>query len=135
MKNKNQNQVCFKNNCFKVELAITPEEQERGLMFKKDLKEDEGMLFVFQDEGEYSFWMKNTFIPLDIIWVNQNEEVVFISENAQPCSENNCPSIDSGEKARYVLELKGGVSKSINLTVGGKAEIEIKIPVAKKVNF
>ena len=135
MKNKNQNQVCFKNNCFKVELAVTPEEQTQGLMFRKKLKANEGMLFIFQDEEERSFWMKNTFISLDIIWINQNKEVVFISENTQPCSENDCFSINPGKKARYVLELKGETSKNIGLTVGEKAEIDIKISVAKKAGF
>ena len=126
-RNKKEKEVCFKNNCFKVELAVTLVEQERGLMFRKNLKQDEGMLFVFKEEGEHPFWMKDTLIPLDIIWINQNKEVVFISENTQPCSENQCASINPDKKAQYVLELKGGTSQNINLTVGDKIDIKIFI--------
>lgn len=126
-RNKKEEKVCFKNNCFKVELAVTPEEQKQGLMFRKNLKEEEGMLFVFKEEEEHPFWMKNTLIPLDIIWINQNKEVVFISENTQPCSENDCNSINPDKKSQYVLELKGGVSKNIDLRVGNKIDIKIFI--------
>ncbi len=124
-RNKKEGEVCFKNNCFKVELAVTPEEQEQGLMFRKNLNQDEGMLFVFKEEGEHSFWMKNTLIPLDIIWINQNKEVVFISENTQPCSENHCVSINPDKKAQYVLELKGGRVRDIGLKIGDKMDIKI----------
>lgn len=119
------NEVCFKNNCFKVELAVTPEEQKQGLMFRKNLKQNEGMLFVFKEEGEHPFWMKDTLIPLDIIWINQNKEVVFMSENTQPCSENHCASINPDKKAQYVLELKGGRVRDIGLKIGDKMDIKI----------
>ena len=124
-RNKKEGEVCFKNNCFKVELAVTPEEQEQGLMFRKNLNQDEGMLFVFKEEGEHPFWMKDTLIPLDIIWINQNKKVVFISENTQPCSENNCNSINPDKKAQYVLELKGGRVRDIGLKIGDKMDIKI----------
>jgi len=119
------NEVCFKNNCFKVELAVTLKEQEKGLMFRKNLNQDEGMLFVFKEEGEHPFWMKDTLIPLDIIWINQNKEVVFISENTQPCSENHCVSINPDKEAQYVLELKGGRVRDIGLKIGDKMDIKI----------
>src|SRR4030042_2848822 len=67
-----QNQVCFKKHCFSVELAVTPEEREEGLMFRKNLDSDKGMLFIFEKEGKYGFWMKKTLIPLDIIWIDDN---------------------------------------------------------------
>jgi len=124
-RNKKEGKVCFKNNCFKVELAVTPEEQKQGLMFRKNLDQDEGMLFVFKEEEEYLFWMKDTLIPLDIIWINQNKEVVFISENTQPCSENDCNSINPDKKAQYVLELKGGRVRDIGLKIGDKMDIKI----------
>ena len=115
-------QVCFNNHCFNVELAITPEEKNRGLMFRK-LDLYGGMLFVFKEEGEYSFWMKNTSIPLDIVWIDKNNEVVFISENAQPCKESFCQKINPYKNAKYVLEVNGGISKSINLTEGDKISL------------
>jgi len=108
-----------------VELAITQEEQVLGLMFRKSLDRNKGMLFFFDEEGEHSFWMKDTLIPLDIIWINQNGEVVFISENTQPCQENICPFISTDKKAKYVLEINAGISKEIDLKVGDKLEINL----------
>lgn len=125
-KNERKGQVCFRNNCFEVELAITREEKMLGLMFRKSLGLNKGMLFVFDEEGFASFWMKNTLIPLDIIWINENKEVVFISENTQPCEGSSCPSINPDQKAKYVLEINAGVSKEIDLKVGDKLEINYR---------
>jgi len=118
---KEPNQVCFKNYCFEVELAKTSEEINRGLMFREKLEQNKGMLFIFQEEEEYSFWMKNTLIPLDIIWINENKEIVFINENAQPCKEENlCSPINPGTKEKYVLEINGGTAEKIGLKIGDK---------------
>ncbi|MDP2966818.1 MAG: DUF192 domain-containing protein [bacterium] len=117
---KNQSQVCFKDNCFTVELAITTQERTRGLMFREKLDLDKGMLFIFENGGEYSFWMKNTLIHLDIIWINKDKEVVFISKNTQPCKSDPCPTINPDKKAQYVLELNGGITDKIGLEVGDK---------------
>lgn len=123
---RGRNRVCFKDNCFEVELAKTDEERMLGLMFRKSLGQNRGMLFIFPEEGIYSFWMKNTRIPLDIIWINENKDVVFISEHTQPCKEDFCPSITPPEKAKYVLEINGGVSKEIGLGVGDSVELYFK---------
>jgi len=113
-----QNQVCFKDNCFAVELAKTPEQQSQGLMFRETLAANQGMLFIFKEEGIYPFWMKNTLIPLDIIWLDKNKSVVFISENTQSCEKDICPSIYPTGQTQYVLELNGGTAKKIGLSVG-----------------
>lgn len=118
-------QVCFKNYCFNVELAIKPEQRRQGLMFRDHLDLDKGMLFVFKDEARYSFWMKNTLIPLDIIWINRNKEIVFISHSTQPCEKDPCPSIIPTQKAKYVLEINQGISKKIDLKVGDKIDFNI----------
>ena len=118
-----QNQVCINDNCFYVELATTPEDRARGLMFREHLDPDKGMLFIFEEEGVHSFWMKNTLIPLDIIWISEDQEVVFISKNTQPCKTDICPSINPGKKAKYVLEVNGGISDKLELSVGDKALI------------
>jgi len=115
------NRVCFKNHCFDVELAKTAAEISRGLMFKENLGQNKGMLFAFEKESEYPFWMKNTLIPLDIIWINENKEVVFISENAQPCFEESpCLSINPDKNAKYILEINGGLAGKIGLKIGDK---------------
>ena len=121
---KNQGRVCFDGHCFDVELAVTPVQKSLGLMFREKLDSQEGMLFVFNQEGQHSFWMKNTLIPLDIIWINKDQEIVFISENTQPCKKTLCPMVKPTENAKYVLEINGGLSKEIGLMVGDRAEIE-----------
>jgi hypothetical protein len=119
-----KNQVCFKNNCFNVELALTEKEKEKGLMFRKSLGQNWGMFFVFDKEEKYSFYMKNTLIPLDIIWINANNEVVFISENTMPCEKDFCPSIEPVREAKYVLEINGGLVEKIGLKIGDKLEFK-----------
>jgi uncharacterized membrane protein (UPF0127 family) len=103
------NQVCIRDRCFEVELAVTPEERAQGLMGRNKLDADKGMLFIFEEEGNHSFWMKDTMIPLDIIWINSGMEIVFISGYTQPCELlKSCPSVTPPEKARYVLEVGAG---------------------------
>jgi|GEM_PF-392092 len=112
--------VCDNDNCFYAEITQSVEDLETGLMFRKYLDQDRGMLFVFPNEGKYSFWMKNTLIPLDLIWINANKEVVSLVKNAQPCRENICTSIIPNQKASYVLELNAGTVEKINLKIGDK---------------
>ena len=116
--NTKQTLVCIKDNCFRAELATTPAERARGLMFREHLDEDKGMLFIFENDGKPSFWMKNTLIPLDIIWIDENKEVVFISKNAQPCKADFCPTITPSKNAKYVLELNANTTDKIGMSVG-----------------
>ncbi|MCK5044376.1 DUF192 domain-containing protein [Candidatus Parcubacteria bacterium] len=127
LNNKKENQVCFKKHCFSVELAETSAERSKGLMFREQLDEDKGMLFVFPAEQEASFWMKNTLIPLDIIWFNENKEVLFIKKDAQPCGTDKCLSINSGVEAQYILELNAGVADEIGLIIGDKAIFDFTV--------
>ena len=124
--NKKQTQLCFENNCFDVELALTSKEKKQGLMFRDYLGKNKGMLFVFVTEEEYGFWMKNTLIPLDIIWLNEDKKVVFISKNNQPCKNDECSTINPDKKAKYVLELNGGTTNKIGLEVGDRANFNIE---------
>jgi len=118
-------EVCFDTRCFSVELAITPQEQARGLMYSKELPKDIGMLFVFNEEEIQSFWMKNTLIPLDMIWINSNSTVVDYYKDAKPCSDDICIPIRPKEKAIYVLELNAGTIDSTGLSIGDSVEIKI----------
>lgn len=106
-------EVCIQKNCFHVKLAQTPQERQIGLMNVTNLPEDEGMLFIFPKEGDYAFWMKDTLIPLDIIWINQNLEIVNIA-TAQPCNEV-CPVIRSKYPALYVLELNASITSRLEI--------------------
>ena len=95
-------------------------------MFRKSLDYNKGMLFVFENVSEHNFWMKNTLIPLDIIWIDENNKVVFIKENAQPCKGGLCESIRSGKKAKYVLEINTGICSSLGLEAGDFIDIKIR---------
>lgn len=118
--------ICVKNKCFEVEIAQTQKEKEAGLMNRKHLDPDKGMLFLFENDGVYNFWMKNTLIPLDIIWIDKNKKVVFIKENAMPCNLEDCETFHPTQKARYVLEINGGLAEKYGLKVGD--EVEIALP-------
>jgi len=98
-----------------VEIADNSEERSEGLMFKDDL--EGGMLFVFEEPGIYSFWMKDTLIPLDIMWIDQGR-IVFIQEDVQPCYLDICPSYTSDIESNYVLELNSGDVDRLGIEVG-----------------
>lgn len=117
--------VCFKNNCFSVELAKTAEAQGRGLAGRQSLDKNKGMLFIFEQEGIYPFWMKNTLIPLDIIWIDKDRKVVFINKNSRPCGVTDCPRINSENRAKYILEINAGISEELGLKIGDQAELNI----------
>lgn len=102
---------------FSVELAVTPEEHERGLMFRKELPEGRGMLFDFKTEQSVEFWMHNTYIPLDIIFIRGDGRILRIAENAQPLSDAHIPS---GGPIRGVLEVIGGTAKKLGIVAGDR---------------
>lgn len=114
--------ICFQQACFTIEVADEPVEQMKGLMSREELPEDQGMLFVFDEDQRYSFWMKNTLIPLDMIWLDKDMRVVYIESNVPPCEEEPCSSYSPPVAARYVLELNAGVAKNIRLNVGDVVE-------------
>jgi len=101
-----------------VEIADTPEERAAGLMHREFLAEDMGMLFVFEEQKEQSFWMKNTLMPLDMIFVDENFEIVDVKENVQPCEADPCPSYHSNAPAKYVIEVNGGFAEKNVILVG-----------------
>lgn len=104
----------------KVDLALTADEQERGLSGRNFLGEDEGMLFVFNQADKYSFWMKDMRFPIDIIWISDDLRVVFLKENVSP--ETYPEAFTPSQNARYVLEVSAGFSKKENLKPGDRVE-------------
>lgn len=115
--------VCFDSDCFAVEIAATSAEREKGLMERQSLDADKGMLFIYDKPGYYSFWMKNTLIPLDMVWLDQDRRVVFINENAQPCKDERCPVVTPVIESQYVFEAGAGTVKKIGLRYGDKAKL------------
>jgi uncharacterized membrane protein (UPF0127 family) len=101
---------------FTIEVADSPEERERGLMFREDMDDDHGMLFVFEEQRDVSFWMKNTPMPLDLIFISQDGTVKAI-KRGQPFSE---AMISPGVPVRFVLELKAGTAAESDIADGDK---------------
>ena len=114
------NTVAINEKVFKVEIADNAQSRALGLMFREHLDEDKGMLFIFDDEAERYFWMKNTKMPLGMIFMDKDGIILNIV-TAEPCKEDPCQSYASEDKAKYVLEINAGESK--NIGVGEKAEI------------
>ena len=109
-----ENKICFENKvCIPIEVMDNPLSRQFGLMYRNSL--EGGMLFVFDHTDEYSFWMKNVRFPIDMILLDENETILNIIENVQPCYQEPCPVYTS--KARYVLEVNAGFSEKNRLKI------------------
>lgn len=118
---KKVEEVCFYDQCIQAEVARTAEERGHGLMHREFLDEDAGMLFFFPQSSRQSFWMKNTLIGLDIIWMDKDKKIVFIAPNVLPCETEHCPVYTPDKAAKYVLEVNAGVATDMGLKVGDQA--------------
>lgn len=110
------------DDIFKVEVADTPEKKMQGLMFRSSLENDKGMIFPFDGEAERAFWMKDTLIPLDMIFISKDKVIANII-TAMPCREMPCKNYLSGTPAMYVLEINAGEAAKRNIKTGDKIEI------------
>ena len=114
---------------FKVEIADDDAERARGLMFRDELATGTGMLFIHEDEQPQAYWMKNTRIPLDILYFDNDRKLVTQQRNVPPCSGGNrCPSYSSDQPARYVLELNAGEAERLKLQDGAEMTFGKGIP-------
>ena len=106
---------------FKVELAVRDNERQRGLMYREKLADDEGMLFLFERQQPLAFWMKNTWIALDMLFIRDDLTILGIVEGAEPLttSSRKVPG-----ESRFVLELRGGLSSELGLQAGQKVRFE-----------
>jgi hypothetical protein len=102
---------------FQVEIADDPQERSKGLMFRREMAPEQGMLFDYGEEQPASFWMKNTYIPLDMIFVKADGTIESIAERTTPMSER---SIKSQGPVRFVLEINGGLSDELGIEPGDK---------------
>lgn len=119
------NQVCFQQRCFTVEVVQKQEELYRGLQFRRTLAPDAGMLFVFAKSSPYAFWMKNTLIPLDMIWMDYAHHIVYIAHDVPPCKADPCPTYTPSAAALYVLEINAGYAAGLGIKVGDTAEFRL----------
>jgi hypothetical protein len=102
---------------FVVELATNDEERSRGLMFRRELPEGRGMLFDFERDQPVSFWMHNTYIPLDMIFIRGDGRILRIAENTEPMSDRLVPS---GGPVRAVLEVIAGTARKLGIAAGDR---------------
>jgi uncharacterized membrane protein (UPF0127 family) len=116
----------------KAELAFTDETRAQGLMYRKSMPQDAGMLFLFPSLDQHSFWMKNTLIPLDMIWINDRKEIVYYV-TATPCKKDPCDSYVPMQKAQYVLEVNSGFASKHHLKIGDKVEFNIPQDIEDRV--
>ena len=107
-----------------IEIADDDDLRAQGLMYRDHLAPGAGMLFFFPQEGEYPFWMKNTRIPLDIIWVDANRRIAHVKHEVPPCHVPDCPSYPPDAIAKYVLEIAGGEAARHGLKKGDLLRFE-----------
>jgi uncharacterized membrane protein (UPF0127 family) len=107
-----------------VEVASDEATREQGLMYRDQLAEDRGMIFLFPQPGIYPFWMKNTLIPLDMIWIDGNHHVVDVAANVPPCKADPCPSVPPKGSALFVLETAAGVAAKHRVAKGAPLRFE-----------
>ena len=108
-----------------AEIADTPEAREQGLMERKGLAENEGMIFIFPDERQMTFWMKNTLIPLDVLFFDKNGNFLS-SQTMQPCTGDPCNLYPSGKPAKYALELAAGFVTMKGVGLGWRLVLPVR---------
>jgi uncharacterized membrane protein (UPF0127 family) len=120
------NVAIFENKqILQLEIAKTHEQRTTGLMHRESLEENSGMLFIYGSEQQLTFWMKNTLIPLDMIFLNSNKTIVHIIKNAQPCVEEPCKVYPSENPAIYVIEVNAGYTDKHGILKGQKVEFDV----------
>ncbi len=107
-----------------LELALTEKEKRAGLMFRDSLPADSGMLFPFAVDGTLSFWMKNTLMPLDIVWLDAAGKVADVHADAPPCRSNPCPMYRNARPARAVVLVNAGYARSHGVVPGARLVFE-----------
>lgn len=118
-----RNYVTLRGHRIAVEVANDDASRAQGLMFRDRIATDGGMLFVFADDAPREFWMKNTRIPLDMLFFDAGGKLVAVQRDAQPCRQDPCATYPSNAPARYVLELAGGSAARMGVAIGDTLSI------------
>jgi uncharacterized membrane protein (UPF0127 family) len=117
-----------KGRVVSAEIADTPYRMQYGYMFRERVGVGEGMIFVHSVPGFYSIWMKNTLVPLDLVWMDADFRVVHIERSVPPCRKDPCASYGSLRKANYVLEVQGGSIAPDQLAFGDRISVSFPQP-------
>ncbi len=118
-----------------AELALTDEERQQGLMYREKMNPDQGMLFVFEEEGFYSFWMANMKMSLDILWLDKEKRIVHVEKHVPPCRQFPCPSYSPKFPAKYVLELVDGTADEHKLKLYDRLEFIVRRDLEESPNM
>jgi len=111
--------IRFEGVLLTVDLATTPADQQRGLSGRDSMQNDHGMLFIFQQSGQWAFWMYEMKFPLDIIWFDASKQVVFIEQDLAPCTPELCPVYaPPSDNTLYVLEVNAGFVQAHDVKLG-----------------
>ena len=113
-----------------AELADTPQKRAKGLMYRETLARDRGMLFTFAEAQPWTFWMKNTRIPLDIVWMDGKKRIIHVERNVPVChrTDDGCPQYQPNENAMFVLELPAGMADTLKLQRGLSLKFTVPAP-------
>jgi uncharacterized membrane protein (UPF0127 family) len=114
----NTTQIVFGGVTLNVEIAATPSDQQKGLSDRESMAPDHGMLFVFDSEGMWGFWMKGMRFSLDIIWFDSQRHAIYIEQSLLPCTPQDCPVYTPPVKAMYVLEVNAGFVLAHDISLG-----------------
>ena len=115
--------ICINEKCFSVEIADENSERISGLSNRYSLNLNSGMLFIFKEETNPNFWMKEMKFPIDIIWIDENMKISGINKNLQPCIKDFCPTFKPKEKIKYVLEINSRLSENFGFEIGDKVKL------------
>ena len=115
--------ICFEGKCFNVEIADTEVEREKGLIGREILDQGAGMLFIFPSEARHAFWMRDTTILLDIIWMDKDWKVLAI-KSAVPCRSDPCQYYNPEVNSKYVLEVNSSQVEESNIEIDQKGELK-----------
>jgi uncharacterized membrane protein (UPF0127 family) len=126
------NTVTINGHMFSAEISRTFEQKVKGLMFREELPSDSCMLFLYYTDANRSIWMKNTKMPLDVIWISESGNIVEIQENVPPCvtvyESQTCPEYGGGVPARHFIEFPAGTVSKIGIKSGDIASLELLVP-------
>lgn len=110
-----------------LEIAETVDKRATGLMFRQSLEPDHGMLFIFPEMGYWTFWMKNTLIPLDILWMDESWKIIHVASRVPICTktDDSCPRYSTTRESRYVLEIHAGMAQELGLSPGKQPTVSL----------
>lgn len=115
-------ELVINNAVFEVDLAVTPEERKTGLQNRKHLAENQGMLFIYPEPRIISFWMKETLIPLDMLFFDSHGQLLEAFDKVPPCTTSSCKTYTNGKPSQFVLEIPAGIRKKLSIAVGDRFE-------------